>query len=589
MVIQTQPSGAATAGQAFSTQPVIEEEDRYGNIEMSDYSTVVTAALASGTGPLEGMTSVSVSGGVASFADLADDTGGDHLACFRERRPASGDIERRHGKPRKSQPAGDPDKTLIHGDGRQALATQPVIEEEDQYGNLETSDNSTVVTASLSSGTGPLEGATSATVAGGLAVFSNLADNKAGSIALAFESGMLLSANSGLIVVSPAAATQLVIRTPQSSTATAGLDFATEPVIEEEDQYGNVETGDNSTLVTASLNSGAGSLGGTSQVAVSGGVAAFIDLRDETAGSLSLLFSSGELLPAVSATTVVKPAPASQLVIQTQASSTATAGQAFATQPVVEEEDQYGNLETSDNSTVVSASLESGVGPLRGTGFASVSGGVAAFSNLADNEAETITLAFKSGNLQIATSGGIAVSAAAPYQLVIQTQPLERGDGRAGVCDSARGRRRGSIRQSRDKRRQHDRDRVAFQRRRPARGDNHGHSLQRVGDVHEPGGRQGGDHLAHVRDRQPGGNERDGGHDRSGCAGRACRERSAAIVRHGRRRIRVHGDSRGCVWERRAGVCRERGRRTGEQPTWGHAWAGRSHCRRSTAWLRSRA
>jgi hypothetical protein len=32
------------------------------------------------------------------------------------------------------------------------IATQPVIEEEDQYGNLETSDNSTVVTASLSSG-----------------------------------------------------------------------------------------------------------------------------------------------------------------------------------------------------------------------------------------------------------------------------------------------------------------------------------------------------------------------------------------------------------------------------------------------------
>ncbi len=423
LVIQTQPSGAATAGQAFSTQPFIEEEDRYGNIEMSDNNTVVTAALASGTGPLEGMTSVSVSGGVASFADLADDRAESFSLVFESgalQVATSSDITVSPANPSLLVIQTKPSGAATAG---QAFATQPVIEEEDQYGNLETSDNSTVVTASLSSGAGPLEGTTAATVAGGLAVFSNLAEDLAGSIALAFESGMLLAANSGLIVVSPAAATQLVIRTPQSSTATAGVEFATQPVIEEEDQYGNVETGDNSTPVTVSLNSGAGSLAGTSQVAVSRGVAAFTDLSDETAGSLSLLFSSGELLPAVSAATVVAPAPASQLVIHTQVSSTATAGRAFATQPVVEEEDQYGNLETSDNTTVVTASLQSGVGPLRGTVFASVSGGVAVFSNLADDKAETITLAFKSGNLQIATSGGIAVSAATPYQLVMETQP----------------------------------------------------------------------------------------------------------------------------------------------------------------------
>ena len=42
-------------------------------------------------------------------------------------------------------------------------------------------------------------------------------------------------------------------------------------------------------------------------------------------------------------------------MIQTQPSPTATAGQPFATQPVIYEEDQYGNLETGDNSTVVTA------------------------------------------------------------------------------------------------------------------------------------------------------------------------------------------------------------------------------------------
>ena len=86
-------------------------------------------------------------------------------------------------------------------------------------------------------------------------------------------------------------------------------------------------------------------------------------------------------------------------MIHTQPSATATAGQPFATQPVIYEEDQYGNLETGDNSTVVTASLASGTGPLQGTTTVTVSGGVATFTNLADNTAETISLNFTSGSL----------------------------------------------------------------------------------------------------------------------------------------------------------------------------------------------
>ena len=65
------------------------------------------------------------------------------------------------------------------------------------------------------------------------------------------------------VTVNPAAASKLLITTPPSATATAGQPFATQPVITEEDQYGNVETGDNSTQVTASLASGTGPLQGT--------------------------------------------------------------------------------------------------------------------------------------------------------------------------------------------------------------------------------------------------------------------------------------------------------------------------------------
>ncbi len=109
---------------------------------------------------------------------------------------------------------------------------------------------------------------------------------------------------------------------------------------------------------------------------------------------------------------LVSAGPATQLVIETQPSATATAGVAFATQPVIYEEDQYGNLETGDNSTVVTVSLNTGSGPLQGTTTAKVSGGVATFTNLADDTAETISLKFASGSLASATSNSIVVSRA---------------------------------------------------------------------------------------------------------------------------------------------------------------------------------
>ena len=55
-----------------------------------------------------------------------------------------------------------------------------------------------------------------------------------------------LAGTSTNIIVSPAAAFRLAIHAQPSSTATAGQPFATQPVVYEVDQFGNVETGDNS-------------------------------------------------------------------------------------------------------------------------------------------------------------------------------------------------------------------------------------------------------------------------------------------------------------------------------------------------------
>ncbi len=215
-------------------------------------------------------------------------------------------------------------------------------------------------------------------------------------------------------------AARLVIHTEPSATVKAGQAFATQPVIYVEDQSGHIETGDNSTQVTVSLQSGSGPLQGTQTVTVSGGIATFTNLADNTAGTISLLFASvPTLTSAASNNIVISPAQASQLVIHTQPSPTATTGQPFPTQPVIYEEDQYGNLETGDNTTQVTASLRVGTGPLLGTTTVTVATGIATFTNLADNTAETIILNFTSPGLAKATSNPITITGPPKGQVVI--------------------------------------------------------------------------------------------------------------------------------------------------------------------------
>jgi hypothetical protein len=291
---------------------------------------------------------------------------------------------------------------------------------EDSSGNLDSSFNGTVTVALASDpGGATLGGTLTATASQGVASFSGLTLTKAASgYMLQVSSSGVSGATTSAFTITSAAASKLVIQTQPSATATAGQPFAPQPVIAEEDQYGNLETDDSSSVVTAALNSGVGPLQGTTTATVSGGVATFAGLFDNKAEAISLAFTSGSLTSATSSNIVVSPARATQLVIRTQPSAAATAGQAFGTQPVVYVVDQFGNLETGNNSTVVTATLNSGTGPLQGTTTATVSGGVAAFTNLADNAAESISLKFTSGGLTQVTTTPIKVASTPPPTII---------------------------------------------------------------------------------------------------------------------------------------------------------------------------
>ena len=418
LVLQTPPSSTATAGQAFATQPVLELEDQFNNLETGDNSTSVTVSLTSGAGPLQGATEVTVNGGIATFAGLADNMAEtitiDYAAGNFTAGPSTVVV-----KPATASKLVFQSQASGQATAGEAFQNQPIILEEDQFNNIETGDFSTAVTASPSLGSGPLKGITTVTVVGGIATFTNLEDDRAETLALKFAGGGLISLSSTSIDVRPTTASKLVLAIPPSSTAKAGEDFASQPVVEIEDAYSNVESGDSTTSVTVSLSSGPGSLGGTTTVTVHAGVASFAGLADTSAGTLTLDYSGGGLTAGPS-TVVVKPAAASKLVIQTQPSPQATAGEPFAAQPVILLEDKYGNLETGDSSTAISAVVSSGDGPVHGASV-TVNGGVARFSNLEDDRAETLTIQFTSAGLSASPTSSILVKAGAATKLVVVT------------------------------------------------------------------------------------------------------------------------------------------------------------------------
>ena len=529
LVIETPPSSTATAGQAFETQPVIYEEDKYGNVETGDSTTVVTAVIGEGTGPLQGTVTATVSGGVARFTNLYDDTAETITLKFASTDLASatsGSIAVSAAAASKVVFGQQPTNTTA------GLPISPAVTArvEDAFNNLVTNDTSTV-TLALSSGT--IEAGATAVASGGVATFSGLtigapgsytlsaADstltpsgasnsftidppptqvvigqapsnaiagaainpavtvkvedssnnvvatdssivtltlsngtfaggsrtatarasngiatftglkiNATGSYTLTATDGMLTPSDpSGSFTVSPAAAAKLVFVVPPYTSVIAGNPLTDPIVLDEEDQYGNVETSDNTTKVTASLATGAGNLYGTTQVTLSDGVASFGDLQDNTAGSLSLQFAAPSLPPVTSPPSIVTPAPASTLVIKRPPTGVISGG--YLPPIEVDAQDPYGNLATSFNSPV---SVAASAGNLTGTATMTAANGVANFTQLDSHRGRGRFTQRQRRGLTTGNSGGITIPVTTPQPptisgslIVDYTQKMKKG------------------------------------------------------------------------------------------------------------------------------------------------------------------
>ncbi len=244
--------------------------------------------------------------------------------------------------------------TVVPGTATQlGISTQPptsltagngfglVVRVEDAGGNLVTS--STVrVTVALGTGTGSgvLAGVKAVNASGGVATFSGLTLDQAGSDdTLTITSATLAPATTRSFTVNPAAASALVVSAPTSTTAGSPFGFT----VTAEDQFGNTATGYAGTVHLSSTD-GRATLPSASTLTA--GARTFSATLD-TAGSQSITATDGSLT-AKSGTIAVAPAAVSRFVVS--APTTATADTEFGF--TVTAKDPYGNTVTGYAGTV---------------------------------------------------------------------------------------------------------------------------------------------------------------------------------------------------------------------------------------------
>ncbi len=308
------------------------------------------------------------------------------------------------------------------------LTTQPVVQVEDRYGNVVTTDASTV-TASLTTGPGTLKGTVSLAAVAGVATFTNLEIDQVGQgDVLTFTDGALTPAPSAPFNVNPGAPSPTFSTLTGPTAPLMAGDVATYTLVLE-DQYQNPITGLTGQVAPFQTGAGAGDVrfGGAAETSTLGTYT--FTATDNTAESFTVS-ATADGLTLQAAPETVAPAAASRLVITREPSTTAAG--VLTTQPVVQVEDRYGNLITTDASTVT-ASLTTGPGTLKGTVSLAAVAGIATFTNLEiDQVGQGDVLTFTDGALTLAPSAPFNVNPGAPSPtlstLTGPTSPITAGD-----------------------------------------------------------------------------------------------------------------------------------------------------------------
>lgn len=425
--------GNAASGADLSPQPIVHSEDQYGNARSGDSVTLSIKPGTGTSGATVGCTTnpVATNGsGNATFASCDIDVAG---TGYRLLAAASGTTSGESNL--FNVAAGAATKLFFttqpsRGVPNVAFAGQPVVEIQDSLGNRVTGDSSTVVTLAIStnpgSGTLSCSGGLSKTAVSGVATFTGCSINNVGVgyRITASSSPVLTTAVSNLFDVSD----RLVFTTEPSSSTSAGVVFASQPVVAVRAGASNTSVNDQATVVTLSLKAGTGAAGailtcdsGLSRTVING-VATYagckIDKISPTSPSnpYKILATATNLTTAESTNVAITAGTASKLGFTAQPTSGAAAT-AFPIQPVVAVQDAGGNTVTSGTNSTATVTLSLGASAPAGAVLSCTGGlskaavaGVATFTGCQVNFAGTYTLVATASNLASGTTVTSATS-----------------------------------------------------------------------------------------------------------------------------------------------------------------------------------
>ena len=415
LAFTTQPGGGASST-AWTTQPTVTVQDAYGNTVTSGTGSTASVTIAIGTNPgggtLSGTATVSAVAGVATFGNLSINT------------PATGyTLTATSGGYTSAVSslftitAGAAASFTISNPGAQTAGTafSVSITAKDAYGNTATGYSgvkSVVFTGAASSpgGTAPSYPASVTFTNGVAATVPITLYNAASTTLTATEAGK--SGSTGAFTVNAAGINSFAFPTP--ATPTAGTAFSVS--ITAKDAYGNTATG-YSGVKSVVFTGAASSPGGTApsypaSVTFTNGVAATVPITLYNAASTTLTATEAGKSGSTASFTV-GPAAANKLSF-TQSPGNTVAGVAFASQPKVTVQDQYGNTVATATTQITLAITAPGGALLTCTANPqNATAGIDVFAGCSIDKAGTnYTLTATATGLTGATSGTFNITAA---------------------------------------------------------------------------------------------------------------------------------------------------------------------------------
>ncbi len=433
LVFSIQPRAAA-AGAHIAPPVEVTALDVAGNL-VPTFTATVTVAIGTNPagGTISGTTTIAAVAGVATFSTLSIDKAGAGYTLLATASGLSATTSAAF--------------SIVPGAASQLAFTVPPVATiagatirpavqvtaRDALGNTATgfAGNMTVAIATNPAG-GTLSGTTTVAAVAGVATFSTLSIDNAGSgYRLSATAAGFTGAASGPFDIIPATAIRLTF-SEQPSTAAAGAAIAPAVQVAALDAAGNTVTGFTGNVTMAiGANPGAAVLSGTTTVAATNGIATFTTLSINKSGTgYTLAATAAGLTGETSAPFVIIPGSAIQLAFTVQPSP-ATAGTSITPQVEVTARDALGNkADGFAGSVSVAIGSNPAGGTLSGTTTVAAVGGVAAFPTLSiDRAGVGYAISATAAGLSGAASTPFDITAVQPNQLVFTVPPTASAAG----------------------------------------------------------------------------------------------------------------------------------------------------------------